>query len=78
VSHLEERGLVRRQIDPTDRRITRLAITADGTRTLAEMRSRKNAYLAERLAGFTAEERAVLAAAVPVLERLANEAGEPR
>jgi DNA-binding MarR family transcriptional regulator len=78
VGHLEDRGLVSRQIDAADRRVTLLTITPEGTRTLTEMRSRKNAYLAERLAGLTAEERAALAAAVPVLERLAGEGEGPR
>ncbi len=73
VSHLEERGLVSRRVDPTDRRVTLLAITLDGTRTLAEMRSRKNAFLAARLAALSSEERSVLAAAAPILERLAAE-----
>jgi DNA-binding MarR family transcriptional regulator len=73
VGHLEDRGLVSRRIDAADRRVTLLTITPEGMRILAEMRSRKNAYLAERLAGLTADEQAALAAAVPVLERLAGE-----
>lgn len=88
VGLLEERGHVSRQVDPTDRRVTLLAITPAGTRTLAGMRRRKNAYLAERLAALSDEDRAVLGAAAGILERLAGErlagerlvgeAGEPR
>ncbi len=75
VSHLEAADLVSRRVDPTDRRVTLLTITAAGTRTLAEMRSRKQAFLAARLAALSSEERSVLAAAAPILERLAADAG---
>jgi DNA-binding MarR family transcriptional regulator len=78
VTLLEDRRLVTRQVDPGDRRVTLLAITPAGTRTLSEMRSRKNAFLAERLADLSDDERSVLAAAAPILERLAEEAGERR
>jgi DNA-binding MarR family transcriptional regulator len=38
VDTLERRGLVERQVDPSDRRIRRLLVTAEGTRVLARLR----------------------------------------
>ncbi len=73
VGHLEDRRLVTREVDAADRRVTRLRVAPAGTRTLAAVRTRKNAYLAQRLRLLSAEDRAALAAALPVLERLAGE-----
>src|ERR1700704_6005236 len=42
---LEEEGLVTRTVDPTDKRVTQLAITKEGRRRLEISRSRKNAGL---------------------------------
>ena len=73
VSHLEERRLVTREVDFTDRRVARLRVTPAGARTLAAMRTRKQAYLAQRLRLMSEEDRSLLAAALPVLERLAED-----
>ena len=70
VASLEERGLVRREADPTDRRIARISLTADGTRTVQRTRTRKTAYLAKRLRKLDESELAVVRQALPVLERL--------
>jgi DNA-binding MarR family transcriptional regulator len=75
VGHLEDRRLVQREVDAADRRVTRLRVTPAGSRTLADVRSRKNAYLTLRLGLLSDEDRAALAAALPILERLAGEAG---
>jgi DNA-binding MarR family transcriptional regulator len=72
-SRLEEQGLLERRPDATDRRVARVAVTPAGTALLAEIRTRRDAFLAERLQEFTPEERALLAKAVPLLERLASE-----
>jgi DNA-binding MarR family transcriptional regulator len=72
-SRLEEQGLLERRPDATDRRVARVAVTPAGTTLLAEIRTRRDAFLAERLQEFTPEERALLAKAVPLLERLASE-----
>ena len=70
VARLEEQGFVTREVDPSDRRIARVAITAEGTTVLAVNRTRRTAFLAQRVERFTDTERAQLAAAIPLLERL--------
>lgn len=73
VTQLESRGLVSRSVDRDDRRVARVEITTEGRRLLQRSRTRKNALLAQRLRTFTPDERAVLDAALPLLERLAEE-----
>lgn len=70
VAKLEELGLVDKTEDPSDRRVTRLAVTSDGGRLLEDVRTRESAFLAERLAGMGEDERRQLARALPLLERL--------
>lgn len=70
VGRLEEQELVERQRDADDRRIVRVVATAKGRKLLARNRSRKTAYLAQRLAALDDADRARLAAAVDVLERV--------
>jgi DNA-binding MarR family transcriptional regulator len=70
VGRLEEQGLVHRRIDARDRRVARVAITSHGRRLLAESRSRKTAYLEQQLAALSADERATLARAATILERV--------
>lgn len=70
VGRLEEQGLVHRRIDARDRRVARVAITSHGRRLLAESRSRKTAYLEQQLAALGADERATLAQAATILERV--------
>jgi DNA-binding MarR family transcriptional regulator len=49
VARLEERGLVARTGDTEDRRSYRIALTTEAERTLATVRSRRDAFLAGRL-----------------------------
>jgi DNA-binding MarR family transcriptional regulator len=72
-ARLEERGLLERHVDAADRRIARVAVSPAGEAILAETRSRHDAFLAARLRDFTPEERALLAKALPLLERLASQ-----
>jgi len=72
VALLEEQGLVERETDPADRRIVRVKATARGTRLLYEGRRRRVASLAESLAQLPAADRAALANAVPLLEKVAR------
>src|ERR1043166_586871 len=60
VALLEEQALVVREVDASDRRVARVSPTPAGRRLLERSRSRKNAYLAARLRGLSAEERAVI------------------
>jgi DNA-binding MarR family transcriptional regulator len=77
VARLEERGLVTRTADPLDRRSSLLASTPAGDALLAELRTRKDAYLARRLRTLPAEDRATLARAAVLLERLLEEEERP-
>jgi DNA-binding MarR family transcriptional regulator len=70
VSRLEERELVVRVPDPSDRRVARVEITPGGRRLLERSRSRKNAYLERRLRALSTDELATLAAAADILERV--------
>jgi len=71
-ARLEERGLLARTADMTDRRVARVAITDEGRELLEETRTRRDAYLATRLAAMSPEEQDVLVRALPLLERLAR------
>jgi DNA-binding MarR family transcriptional regulator len=72
VATLEEHGLVEREIDPDDRRIVRVKATARGTRLLYDGRRRRVASLAESVRGLPAADRAALAKAIPILEKIAR------
>jgi DNA-binding MarR family transcriptional regulator len=70
---LQERGLIAKAPDPEDGRRMILSITPAGLEVLRHRRTRRTEQLATALAtGFTATELAQLAAAAPLLERLAN------
>jgi DNA-binding MarR family transcriptional regulator len=75
-ARLVEAGLVERLPDELDRRGARLRVTAEGRRRLREVRSRKTAYLAERIERLRPEDREVLMRASDVLERLLEEDGK--
>ena len=72
LAKLEEAGYVARSAHPTDGRQHIVAITEAALQLLREDRRRKDAWLAQRMNELTAEERAVLARATPILERLAQ------
>jgi DNA-binding MarR family transcriptional regulator len=67
---LEERGLVERLPCADDKRVVRLALAADGRALLDRAARRRDAWLAERFADLTDDERVALAEAVTVFERL--------
>jgi DNA-binding MarR family transcriptional regulator len=73
VARLEESGYVTRVVDPTDRRVARAVITDAGRSLLAESRTRRDAYLARRIAQLTDTERELLARALPLLEHLQDD-----
>ena len=70
VAKLEAGGYVRRVADDTDRRVTRVELTAKGEALLDESRKRKDAWLAARLQQLSTDDRERLAAALGVLEDL--------
>jgi DNA-binding MarR family transcriptional regulator len=73
VARLEEDGYVTRVVDPADRRVARVAITDAGRTLLARSRTRKDAYLARRVAELSDAERQLLGRALPLLERLQDD-----
>lgn len=68
---LEEQGLITRTPHASDGRRVLLAVSASGVALLREDRRRREAWLAQQLAGLEPEERAVLKHATTVLDRLA-------
>ncbi len=69
---LEEKRLVRRDPHPTDRRQAIIVLTEAGTRLIESERRSRDAWLSQRLAGLTADERDLLVAAMPILDKLAE------
>jgi DNA-binding MarR family transcriptional regulator len=72
IAGLEERGLVRRQTHPHDKRQAIIEVTDAGRELLDAERRSRDAWLTKRLATLTEEERDVLRAAAPVLAALAD------
>jgi DNA-binding MarR family transcriptional regulator len=72
VERLEGLGLIERRADPVDRRRVLAAVTPAGEAALATARARKDALLSMRIAELDPDERARLAAALDVLDRLAG------
>ena len=70
---LEEKGLIDRQPCVDDKRVVRVTITVEGRRLLDRSAARRNTWLAERFSALTEGERAALAEAVTVFERLNRE-----
>jgi DNA-binding MarR family transcriptional regulator len=72
VEIMSDAGWIERRRDPDDQRCLVLALSAVGAKTLATLREESATQLSVELADLTAEERAALAAAVPVLRKLAD------
>jgi DNA-binding MarR family transcriptional regulator len=72
IEGLEERGLVRRDPHPTDRRQCLISRTDAGEAFVLETRRRRTAWLAQEMGELSADERAALLAAGPLLDRLAD------
>lgn len=77
VAALVADGLIEKVPDPGDRRIHRAQLTAAGRRDLAEMRSRRDAWLATRLAALPTNDVDRLAALLPLLEAITADEVDP-
>ncbi len=73
VMRLENQGLIERLSDPTDRRVSLVAVSKKGAALLERVRSSRTAYLHRKLRELGDEDLARLVAALPVLEVLATE-----
>ena len=72
VTFLEDGGYVVRRPHPTDGRVVVVSITDLGTATVLADRQRRDEWLARQLRELTPEEREVLRAAAPIIERLSE------
>jgi DNA-binding MarR family transcriptional regulator len=72
LAHLEERGLVRRDAHPSDKRQAIISVTAEGLDLLESERRSRDAWLSQRLAELSPDERALLRGVLPVLDKLAE------
>lgn len=70
---LEERGLIGRTADPSDRRSSLVSATESGDALLTSVRDRKDMYLALRLDALSPDELAALDRAADILERVLDE-----
>jgi DNA-binding MarR family transcriptional regulator len=70
LGRLAELGLVERAPDPVDRRSALISASPAGRTLLRRLRTRKNQYLARRLATLTPDEVATLDRAAAILERM--------
>jgi len=76
LARLEESQLVSRAADPADRRSSLVSVSEQGRALLAIMRTRKDAFLAQRLDALDDDDRETLARAAAILERMLEEGGD--
>ena len=67
---LERAGLARREPDPSDSRAVRVTLTEAGLAAVASANERRNAVMAGILSSLSDDDRAALAAALPVIGRI--------
>lgn len=72
VAMLEQKGLVRRDPHPDDRRQVVVRRTEQAEAMLEQSRRKRSAFLAQLMTGLSEEERALVRQAAPVLEKLAH------
>jgi DNA-binding MarR family transcriptional regulator len=78
LARLEAPGLILRTADPHDGRSSLVSVSPAGAALLAEVRTRKDAYLARRLRALSAADRATLRRASEILEEMLDEGGAAR
>lgn len=76
IDRLEAAGLVRRVLDPEDRRVRRLELTESGAELHARLLTAVSAFEAEALAGLGADERRALARSLAVIQANLARPGE--
>jgi DNA-binding MarR family transcriptional regulator len=76
VNQLVEEGLLRREIDPADRRAARLLLTDRAQSRLTEWRSARGRLIAVALERMPSADQEALAAALPTFRRLIQELEE--
>ncbi len=74
IAKLAQDGLVEATADPNDARSRLIGATATGRALLSRIRTRKNEYLARRLARLSDEETETLERAAELLERMLADA----
>jgi DNA-binding MarR family transcriptional regulator len=74
VTELEARGLVTRTVDPADGRAFLIETTEAGAQTILQARSARAELVAELLGQLNRADAAALAAALPALEAIAEDA----
>jgi DNA-binding MarR family transcriptional regulator len=77
VAKLEAEDLVERAVDPSDRRVARVAVTKAGRELIEESRRRKTSWLLDRIQTLPVDEQERLAAALDALDHLIAPPQEP-
>jgi DNA-binding MarR family transcriptional regulator len=72
VGRLVDAGLLQRAVDPADRRVVRLSVTAPARRRIEGWRDRRIERVSDALARLEPADRAALETAIPALDRLAG------
>ncbi|MFC8041819.1 MarR family transcriptional regulator [Paenarthrobacter sp. NPDC057355] len=70
VNALTGQGFVSRQANPADGRQVQISITDPGREVLAEARSQRTAWLAQRVAGLSDEDRLTLSRAARIMQEM--------
>lgn len=78
IARLEAKGYISRLADPSDRRVSLISLSAKGMALIEEVRSRRTAYLNQRLQQLDNSQLAALVNALPILEALTTEDDEER
>ncbi len=73
VNALVDEGYVVRRTSPDDGRVVLIDISEKGRQTLYADRRQRDAFLVRQLSQLTAEERALIRRAAPLIERLATQ-----
>ncbi|UKA76375.1 MarR family winged helix-turn-helix transcriptional regulator [Arthrobacter sp. FW306-07-I] len=72
VNALADQGFVTRSADPDDGRQVRVDITDAGRTVLEEARSQRTAWLAQRVAGLSEEDRLILSRAARIMQEMSG------